>query len=676
MYMYMYIHVYIICVFCRGMVYVYVLCSAADFMVPPSQLADDDETEDNISLSGSNYGGFSFLQSSAPSSRSPSPDLSFMSEANAAAAAWKADKHTTTTSELLPQSSGTLPQKKSNPHAMRKSGSYDLVAISRHRALTMPSQERSSHMARKSAMSGDKKRDMEELRRRVIEKKRAGEQQRQLSGDSHSATLSLEPVKMKRSRSNDLPVMSSRVSPAVGSSPHPHIKVSVATPPALPEVFRGEPRSVSPLTEAMIAPEPKPKPTVPATVASSSPAGATGIDNDTPPFSQQPDSTTGSLAESKKRKPVPSPRRKLGSFDSDPQSSTITAQQQQQQQQQQASSHEPVEFKRIVTSNIEGRKYGTLEREKKPSAAPRKRTASLDKEKSREYRSGTLERKKRAAKTPEPQASDSNTTAPPSKKISLGISKSSVDSNSPPSIPSVVPYSMTREQGSVYPQTSMEVSPRVKEEVPVEPPNPTLREIGKTVSIGSEGSGDSRGGAEVTRDHVESETVLRTDSGGAEDHKWQRKGARRAGGRQRRGHPMHQDEVEDEESNPRSRTRSGAVSGGAARRSHQNTAEEDDQHSSRSRTRSGAVSGSDKGVIRRSRNVKGSARPSARAGRRPHSGGSYPEKDGVDFPEPQFQTDPHGLEEAEIMHRSRVSRQRRAARTGGDLLVASDGEQD
>ena len=71
-----------------------------------------------------------------------------------------------------------------------------------------------------------------------------------------------------------------------------------------------------------------------------------------------------------------------------------------------------------------------------------------------------------------------------------------------------------------------------------------------------------------------------TSSGGAEDHKWQRKGARRAGGRQRRGHPMHQDEVEDEESSPRSRTRSGAVSGGAARRSHQNTVEEDDQQTS------------------------------------------------------------------------------------------------
>lgn len=48
--------------------------------------------------------------------------------------------------------------------------------------------------------------------------------------------------------------------------------------------------------------------------------------------------------------------------------------------------HEPVEF---ITSSVEG---GTLEKGKKPTAAPKKRVSSLDKEKSREYKSRTLKR--------------------------------------------------------------------------------------------------------------------------------------------------------------------------------------------------------------------------------------------------------------------------------------------
>lgn len=674
------------------------LCAlpSADFMVPPSQLGDEDETEDDISLSGSNY-GFSFLQSSAPSSRSPSPDLSFMSEANAAAAAWKGDKPTAL--ELHPQSSSTLPQKLSTSQAMRKSASYDLVAISRHRSRTMPSQEHTAtQVVRKAAMSGDRKRDMEELRRRAIEKKRISDQRKSLSGDNQNTpapTLSLDPIKMKRSRSNDLPVMSSRVSSTVNSAPHPHIKVVVATPPSSPDM-RGEPRSVSPLTESMMAPEPTPKQPEPdiVTTSSSSPAGATSIENYKPPLSQHPDSTTSSSAEGKKRKPVPSPRKKQDSSDSEPLSSTTTAQ---IQNQHQISTNEPVEFKRIVTSNVEGRKYGTLEREKKPSAAPRKRTSSLDKERSREHRSGTLERKKRPIKTPEPQSSESSSTALPSKKISLG---KSITDTSPP----VVQHDIRRELESAHAtptQASVEASSHVKEKV--EAPNPTLREIGKTTSVTSEGSVDSKGSAEGNREQVE--TVPQNDGGGVEDHKWLRKGAKRGGARHKRDHPLHQEEgAEDDEYSPRNRSRSGALSGGGRRahmntaeeedeysprsrlrsgalsgggkRAHTNTAEEEEQHISRSRTRSGAVSGNDAGVIRRSRNVKGSPRPSHRPRTRPLSGGSYSGKDGIDFPEPQFHNEPNSWEETEIMTRAQVSRERRVARTGGDLLVASDGEQD
>ena len=590
-------------------------------MVPPSQLEDDDETEDDIStISGTsaNYGGFPYLAGSAPSSRSPSPDLSIMSEANAAAAAWKGDRQ----SELHPQSFGHQLSNK-QAAAMRKSGSYDLIAIRRQRTTTVPVHERTVGIVRKQAMSGEKKKDMDELRRKVVEKKKARSLVRECQQRTPSPILSVDPLRMKRSRSNDLPVMTSRLSPSAGSSPHPHIKVVKATPPNSPDMLRGETRSASPLTASTMAPESTAKPPEPDSTTTPSPATVHSGAYDRPSSSQQ-DSTTVTAVE-KKCKPVPSPRRKL--LDSDSPSAT--------QQDQQASTHVPGEFNRVVIGSVEGIKYGTLEREKKPTAAPRKRTGSLDKERSRRHGSGTLEKKHRATRTPEPQASGS---VPPLNKKPLGSSTSLTGSPSYSSVlPAEVPSKLERE---VTPpkQSSVDVSASKGD-----PPNPKLKEIGKTVSVASDSS------VESGRD-----SVTRNDSGGSGDHRWQRKGARRGGVRHK-----HQPEVDDDDFSPRGRTRSGALSGGgsAPRRGHHTTMVEDEQQSSRSRTRSGAMAGSDAAAIRRGRRV--SPRPAHHAVSRQHSGSSVPDDN----------NSPFHANSAD----AKVS-SRRAARTGGDL--ASDGEHD
>lgn len=618
--------------------------STADFMVPASQLHtdDDDETEDDIStISGStaNYGGFPFLAGSAPSSRSPSPDMSFMSEANAAAAAWKGERHHPSM-ELHPQSNSTLPKShhqlsRKKAAAMRKSGSYDLVAIRKQRSSTLPSQEHTMSMTRKPAMSGEKK--MEDMRRRVVEKKKATEQRMSVGVEiqgTPSPTLIADPLKIRRSHSNDMPIKTiSRLSPIMGSSSqHPHIKVVVATPPHSPDMHRAEYRSESPLTESTMARESTHKLPEPD---SSSLTSAT-VSHNTPP-THQPDSVS---EKGNKHKPVPSPRKKQNSSDTEYPSSKTA-------QQQQLSTGDSSEYTQFVMTSVERKRYGTLEREK-PTAAPRKRTSSLDKEKSR---SGTLERRQRASKTPEPQSFDSKNTTTQYKKTTVGSSK--------PAFTAVFPADVNKELekkiSSSTKQSSVESSSSVKDDV--DPVNPKLKEIGKTLSITSDGSVDSG------REHADS--VTRSGSNGSGEHKWQRKGARRTGGRHR--HHNHTEMDEDDHSS-RSRTRSGAISGGAAPR--RNTTEDDEQQlSSRSRTRSGAVSGTDASALRRSRRV---------SPRRPHrkvtQQNSGPNTDHIDFPEPALPSEVFSIEE-ESMRRARAGN-RRAARIGGDLLVAADGEQD
>ena len=640
----------------------------------PSKLDDDEDSEDDLSsVSGStaNYGGFSHIGGSAASSRSASPDTSLMSEANPAAAGWKGDQSSSI--ELRPETYGSLPRahqltKKQSVSPMRKSGSYDLVAIRKQRSSPLPMQqerERSGSMVRKPAMSGDRKKDMEELRRRVVEKKKTAEQRRSLGTE--------EPVEMKRSRSGDLPTPSSQILPIKGSLPHPHIKVVKATPPTSPNVLLGgEDRTESPLTVKAVATEPVRN--VPEPETQNKSPGVFNLPLDTAPEQQTGHSDSDMTpAASKKRKPVPSPRMKQNTSESEP-TTTVTLQQQQQQQQQEQ--QEPEEFKRIVTSSVvvssvEGKKYATLEREKKdrPVAMRRKRAGSLEKDKTRDYMSSTFEKQQRQAKTPEPQAFEFKKVASPAKKMSVGSSKPSVAS---PRFTAVLPSEVNKELEKELQskQAPVEVSPAMEDEAKV---NPKLNEIGKTSSITSEGS------VESTKESADN--VSGVDPAGSADHRWQRKGAKRVGGRSRRPPRSPQLEFEDEETAPRARSRSGAVSGGnasvaAMRRSPYNQ-EEEEPHS-RSRTRSGAMSGGDAVVLRRSRNVKGSPRPASRETRhRPlaqlYSAPLTVGEDTDDYTTFQHTTDPDSFEEVACLRRERP---RRAALSGSDLLVAADGEAD
>ena len=711
-YMYMCIHV----------------CSA-DFMVSPSKLEDEDESEDDLStVSGStaNYGGYPFPAGSAPSSRSPSPDLSFMSEANAAAAAWRSDRPSST--ELHPLSNTAVPHQLNKMQAapMMKSVSYDLVATRRQRSSTMPSRERNQNIVRKSAMSGDRKKDMEEMRRRAVEKKRALEQKKFQGSEPQRTpsppTLSVGPLKMKRSRSNELTIMS--------ATPHPHIKVVRATPPASPEMPRSEKQgSESPLTEKAVVSDPVHK--TPEPIPTTTPSSTT---HETPPvqLSKVPEDDAASA---RKRKPVPIPRKKPDPEPSSAPTSTTVHEAAEEPTHEpvefkrittsgtegkkystlerekkptaipvqepayepvefkrittsgtegkkystlerekkptatpvQEPAYEPVEFKRITTSGTEGKKYSTLEREKKPTATPRRRTGSFDKEKSKDY--GSLERRQRGARTPEPQAFEFKKVAPSSRKAPIDSSK---PSTVPPSLTAVLPADVSKELERELRMTKQaapsEVSPSTKHE---DIPTPKLKEIGKTTSVAHDVGVDS------VKEH--SEDTARTDSTGPGDHKWQRKGARRtARGRDRHAPPTSQADVDDDDQSPRPRARSRAVSGNssaAAMRSHHHTEEEQESYS-RSRTRSGAVSGSDAASLRRGRNMKKMSPSSAHRAVARHSSGPPSDRDHDDFPEPRSEpNEPINSRDDMYMH-ARVSHHRRAARTGGDLLVATDGERD
>ena len=600
--------------------------SPADLIVPASHLdEDDDELEDDLStVSGStaNYGGFSsFIANSAPSSRSPSPpDMSFMaSEPNAAAAAWKGDRQNS--AELHPQSHFSLPYGKS-PTAMRKSGSYDLVAMrNRQRSSTMPSKERSASITRKPAMSGERKERMEVLRRKVIEKKRVADLQKS-GGDiqrTPSPTLGVDPLTMTRSHSNDFPVTNPRYSPVPKStSPHPHIKVVVSTPPTYPDMGRGgeNPRSASPLTASTIARDATPKSHDSETTHASVSSGS-------------PHTDSSPSVDGKKRKPVAAPRKKQGTVEHEA-------------SMQQGRTRDGGELNLVA----EGRKYATIEREK-PSAAPRKRAGSLDKDGSHEYRSETLDRKQRGGRTPDPPPSSEFRTVNLSSKKTPSVveSKSTYSSVFPAEVSSELKSSLgARSKRSARGEEDSFQHLHQEEE---DQANPLLKDIGKTVSITSEGSVDSQQGGEG---------VSRADSGSSGEHTWRRQGAKRTG---RSRNPRHTMEVEDEDQGQRGRLRSGALSGGggrAARRTHSG----EDGEGSRSRTRSGALSGSDAHSLRRGRNHRGSPRP---------RGGVEFETDGG-FPEPLEHFE---VEEAESIRRARAG-DRRAARTGGDLLVATDGE--
>lgn len=621
------------------------MCSA-DVTVFPSKLEDEDDSEDDIStFSGStaNYGGNPF-PGSAQSSRSPSPDFSFMSEANAAAAAWRSDRPPSI--ELHPSNTAVPHQlNKIQAAPMKKSGSYDLVATTRrHRSSTMPSKERNQNISRKSAMSGDRKKDMEEMRRRAVEKKKALEQKRLQGMETHRTpsppTLSLEPLKMKRSRSNELAIVS--------SSPHPHIKVVKATPPTSPEMPRSEKRaSESPLTERTAVSDPVRK--TPEPISTTTPSSST---RETPPVHQQTKLPEDDAASEKKRKPTPMPRKKP---DPEPPAPTsIPAQEPPEEP-----THEPVEFKRIMTSGAEGKKFATLEREKKPTAAPRRRTGSFDKGKSRDY--GSLERKQRGAKTPEPQAFEFKKVAPTIRKAPVDSSK---PSTVPPGLAAVLPADVNKELEKELRMTKQVAPPEVLPST--DSPNPTLKEIGKMMSIAQDVSVDSV--------KEPSDDTARSDSTGPGDHKWQRRGARRTGGTRHRHPPTTtQPDFDDDDQSPRPRTRSGAVSGNssaAAMRSHQHMEEEQESHS-RSRTRSGAMSGSDAASLRRGRHVKKTSPISAHRSVARHSSGPPPDRDH----DPEPRNEPLNSKDDTYMHHSRVSH-RRAARTGGDLLVATDGERD
>ncbi|CAI7995556.1 hypothetical protein GBAR_LOCUS1714 [Geodia barretti] len=327
----------------------------------------------------------------------------------------------------------------------------------------------------------------------------------------------------------------------------------------------------------------------------------------------------------------PSPRKKQGTMEPETPHSG--------QQYHQGRSQDGGEISLVA----EGRRSATIEREK-PSAAPRKRAGSVDRDKGREVRSETLDRKRR---TPDPQPSSEFKTVNLSSKRTppvtvAGESKSSYS----PVFPAEVSSELKSSVGARGKKGSREEMTFTHHQE--EHSNPSLKDIGKRVSITSEGSVDSQQGGEG---------VSRADSGSSGDHAWKRQGARRTARSKHTTRPNA--EVEEEDQGPRGRLRSGALSGGgrAARKTHSG----EDGEGSRSRTRSGALSGSDAQPFRRGRSPRGSPRP---------RGGVGVETDGR-FPEPLEQ---FGVEEAESIRRARAG-DRRAGRTGGDLLVATDGEQ-
>ena len=605
---------------------------AAEF-VSPSRLDEDEETEDDLSssISGSpaTYGGFPYHAGSIPSSRSPSPELAFVTEANPAAAAWKSDQQSYQ-SELQPGHSGTPPRRlneKNQGLPMRKSGSYDLVAIRRQRSSTTPHQGHSlgGQLARKSAMGGERRKDMEELRRKVVERKKVTEQRKSMEGEGSrtpSPTVSLEATPMKRSKSTESSFAQLYASPRLGS-PHPHIKVHQATAPVSPENLTSHsPQPAKALQPDEPVPvEPVQQPPKPAHQEKPH-VTSDGVDTHSVQVSSQGNSNVSPVA-AQRRKPVPTPRKKQNISNTQPSLSQ--------------SSHEMEEFKRVVTGSQQKgagqEKSASLEREKK--GIGQEKSASLEREKKgNEFRINTLERKQRRSKTPEPPADEFRKVGV-AKKTHGGASRPDTSS---PSFAPVLPSEVTNEfekefEKVLMPRSSLELSSSMEEE---DTANPKLQDIGKHTSITSEGS------VEGSREHAGSLTSLGSEeSGNLGDHHWKRKGARRVT-RTRSPAAASQPDVDGDESSPRSRSRSGALAG------------------------------SDAHKLKRGRNVRGTRSPISQR----HSGQTAGGASTVSTPPAadtaQHSTDPDSFEEAMSMRR--VGSRRRAARTGSDLLVANDGE--
>ena len=641
-------------------------------MTSPSRLDDeDDELEDGLStMSGSTtgYSGFgSYLPgSSNPPSRSPSPEPAFLREANAAAAAWRSDYPSELRPELPPQL-GMLSQ--NNP--MRKSASYDTVVARKSRTFAPSSyerqdrqeRERSSTMSRRVAMSGEKRREMEGLRKRLIGK---GDQRKSWAKEnfrSESPTL-LDPVQMRRSKSNELAASHNRFA-SLMTGTHPHIKVMASTPPMTSDL-RGLEKGETQLAEKTVQ-------KVPGTEAHSTFPSTSSAPLDTP-ATQQPIQSDSPMVD-KHSYSDPAPRKKISSPDMKPSG--------------QESVQEVNDSKHVVSTQekkkVSQQKSSTLDEKalKEKGIAQRKRATSLENAKAKEYKAN-LKKKQKVSLTSESSQDSKDISAE-----SLGKNVSAESASR--SISASAVLSSAPLEASKKPLQS-EVSSSMEENATS---TPHLQEIGKISSITSD---------EGTKEQVEPE-----DTPSTMNHNWQRRRrvARRAEHRraiykrdemddsdevaprsrthsgavsegkrhsgqqepdENRG-PVPQDqsysghrELEDEEDVvPRGRSRSGAVSETSSRSSTLTT-QDDDQPVSHGRTRSGALSRDSH--LKRSSNVKGSARPRYQ---RVHHVQQNSGDDVVSYQRVRADDTEGATEPSDRMHR-------REGLAGTDLFVSAEGE--
>ena len=486
----------------------------------------------------------------------------------------------------------------------------------------MPQASRCS-VVRKHAMSGDNKKDLEEMRRKALEKKTLAEQKSADPSRTPSPTLSQDGYPMTRSKSHDFSATRHQFSDATSVSPHPYAKIvqpnivadGGKTPslqlarhpqPKKPSQFEESPTPANKLAfhqkssilpqqvEASVSVEPEKSPQLEKFPQPDFDPVSSGTyiepipsleDNISPPVGLR-------------RKPVPRPRKKQNVIDL--------------QASLPRSSQEVDEFKRIISTPSE---IKTVKREK---------SASLEREKKvNEFKVSTLERKKKRPEMHE-TADDEFKKVSTLKKTQAHEGDSKVDT-SLPNPASVVPSDMSSEFDKVLlVRNQLEISSSFEEDATR---SPGLKDIGKHTSITSEGSLD---GAKETTSFTTTTSIASaaSDEGAVlGDRRLKRQGARRVThNKQPSSTPSNQPPIDADESSPRSRSRSGAVSG-------------------------------DEGAkIRRGHHIKR----------------------GLHSSPPQRQSK-HAAEElgsihsAEEMFRRRGGR-RRDAKTGPDLLTAEDGE--
>ena len=492
----------------------------------------------------------------------------------------------------------------------------------------MPQGSRGS-VVRKHAISGDNRKDMEEMRRRVLEKKKLSEQKSAGPSRTPSPTLSQDGYPMTRSRSHDFPATRHQFSAATSGSPHPYAKIvqpnifadGGGTPS--PQLARySQPKKPTQSEESSTPDKPafhqKSSPILPQRLESSWSDKSLSVESEkslqsekspqsefVPANSETYLEPVPSLEDNSSppaaltRKPVARPRKKQNIIDL--------------QASLPRSSQELDEFKRIVTTPPE---IKTVRKEK---------SASLEREKKvNEFKVSTLERKKKRPEVHETANDEFKKVSTP-KKAQAHEGGSKRDTYSPNPAP-IVPSDVSGEfENVLLVRNQREISSSFEEDTAR---NPELKDIGKHASITSEGSLD---GAKETESFTSTTSIASaaSDEGAVlGDRRWKRQGARRVTrNKQPSPTPSNQPPLDADESSPRSRTRSGAMSGG------------------------------DSSKIKRARHIKRSLQSSPPQQHSRHTAEELGSTHSTD----------------EEMFRRRVG-SRRDAQTGPDLLVAEDGE--